>query len=70
MYNERTIDELFSVIRGVSFPKAARSENSEEYFSCLRTANIQNNIIGILNILTMDNKDEVLNKTMTLIINR
>ena len=26
-----------------------------------------NNIIGILNILTMDNKDEVLNKTMTLI---
>ena len=39
-----TIDDVFDVIRGISFPKSARTEESEHYVGCLRTANVQRTI--------------------------
>lgn len=39
-----TIDDVFDVIRGISFPKSARTEESEHYVGCLRTANVQRKI--------------------------
>ena len=39
-----TIDDVFDVIRGISFPKSARTEETEHYVGCLRTANVQRTI--------------------------
>lgn len=45
MMEQKAIDEVFTIIRGISFPKTARSEEASEYVGCLRTANIQKEIL-------------------------
>lgn len=41
----KTIEDVFEVIRGVSFPTSAKTEKADEYVGCLRTANVQKEIV-------------------------
>ena len=43
-WNIAKVEDIFYVLRGVTFPKSAKSEKADSYIGCLRTANVQQKV--------------------------
>ena len=43
-WNVAKVEDIFYVLRGVTFPKSAKSEKADSYIGCLRTANVQQKV--------------------------